>query len=197
MILEIDTKFLLEHKISAHQYLLLRFASDTDYDGMKNYLKHCDTYNDIKRDMIALYNAGLISTPWTEYATFRDIKPSRKYVELTTYTGDPFDEFYNAFPVKALRPDGTYDYLRIDRTRCRKIYHNIVRVNKTMHDHVMDCLRLEVNERNRTGKMSFMKRMPTWLASEEWKAYSDKVTAGVTSGGTSIQEGGGYGTEVE
>jgi hypothetical protein len=197
MILEIDTKFLLEHEISAHQYLLLKYASDNDYDAMKKYLRHSKTYDDLKKDMIALYNAGLISTPWSDNATFRHIKPSNKFIQLTTYTGDPFDEFYSIFPVKVLRPDGNYDYLRMDRNRCKKIYHNIVRVNKTMHDHIMECLKLEINERNRTGKMSFMKRMPTWLTSEEWKVYSDKVTAGVTSGDISIQEGEGYGTEIE
>lgn len=197
MILEIDTKFLLEHKISAHQYLLLKYALNSDYNAMKNYLNASNKYNDLIEDMVAMYNAGFISTPPNDKATFRSVVPSERFIKLMSFTGDPFDEFYNAFPVKVLRPDGEYDYLRIDRIRCRKLYHNIVRVNKTMHDHIMSCLKLEVQDRSQKGKMSFMKRMPTWLSSEAWKVYEDKLTASISSVDTSIQGRTGYGTDIE
>lgn len=197
MILEIDTKFLLQHKITAHQFLLVKFASDGDYDSMKQYLKHTDTYNNIPKDMIALFNAGFITQPPSGNATFREIKPSEYYTQKMSYTGDPFDEFYNLFPTKVLRPDGNYDYLRVDRERCRKMYHNIVRKNKTMHKNVLACLRFEIQERTNTGSMGFFKRMHTWLASEMWKVYEEKVDASVLSEDTTTNGKEVYGTEIE
>jgi hypothetical protein len=198
MILEVDTKFLLDYSISAHQYLLLKLAYEGDYDHMKDYLKYTKTYDDLPKDMTQLYNAGFISSFFDSKATFRGIIPTAKFKEKAIYTGDPFDEFYDIFPTKVLRPDGNYDYLRTDRQRCRKIYHNIIKVNKTMHDYIMSCLKIEVDVRSRTGKMAFMKRMPTWLSSEEWKVYEDRLTTARTSSASaSVQEGVGYGTEID
>jgi hypothetical protein len=197
MILEIDTKFLLEHNITAHQFLLVKYASDGDYDGMKVYLNHTKTYNDIKKDMIALYNAGLIKQGPSGNATFRELKTSEKFIKLMSYTGDPFDEFYALFPTKVLRPDGSFDYLRVDRNRCRKMYHNIIRQNKTLHDHVMECLRFEIEERTGKGGLGYFKRMHTWLSSETWKVTSERLNAGATVGSTATSGKELYGTEFE
>lgn len=197
MILEIDTKFLLEHKITAHQFLLVKFASEGDYDAMKNYLHATDTYIHIPQDMIALYNAGLLKQGPSGNATFREIKPSERFIKLMAYTGDPFDEFYQLFPTKVLRPDGSYDYLRVDRERCRKIYHNAVRKNKTLHDHIMSCLQYEVMDRKRNGQMPYFKRMPTWLSSEEWKVTSEKLKNYPVSNSDSTDGKEAYGTEIE
>jgi len=197
MILEIDTKFLIRNNITAHQFLILKYASMKEYDALKGYLTSSGTFTDLHEDIRKLYNAGFLVDTLSAGMSFRDIKPSPKFIQMITYTGDPFDEFHNAFPTKALRPDGNYDYLRVDRNRCRKLYHNIVKVNKTMHDHLMHCLRLEVEDRNANGKMSYMKRMPTWLTSEAWKVYEDRINNDTTSGDITTQKGGSYGTKVE
>jgi hypothetical protein len=197
MIFEIDTKFLLANNITAHQYLLVKMASDGDYDGMKNYLHHSDTYIHLHSDMRKLFNAGLITRAPRDTDTFRDLKASDKFIKALSYTGDPFDEFYNIYPTKALRPDGSYDYLRVDRNRCRKMYHNIVRKNKILHDHIMECLRFEIDEKTATGSMGFFKRMHTWLSSESWKVTSERLEAGVKV--TDVSTGGkeAYGEEFE
>ena len=184
MIFEIDTRFLLNNKITAHQFLLLKLAYEGETDLLKRYLKVTDKYDEIERDLIALYNNGLAKS-WSGNATFRDIKPSDEFISKITYTGDPYDEFYALYPTKVLRPDGSYDYLRVDRDRCRKMYHNIVRKSKTTHDHIMDCLKLEIDDRVKTGNMGYFKRMHTWLSSESWKVFSERINAGVKVTGTS------------
>lgn len=197
MILEINTKFLLEHNITAHQFLLVQLASQGEYDAMKRYLKASDSYIDIPKDMINLYNAGLIANPPSGNATFREIKPSEKFISAMAYTGDPFDEFYQLFPTKVLRPDGSYDYLRVDRERAKKMYHNIVRKNRTLHDHIMECLRTEIQERTNTGQMGYFKRMHTWLSSEAWKVTSERLDAGAVKNSDSTGGKEAYGTEIE
>src|SRR6056297_1641505 len=126
MILEIDTKFLINNNISAHQYLILFYISKGEYDALKAYLNKSDTFINLHEDTRILFNAGFLIKPLSDNITFRQLKPSPKFIQEITYTGDPFDEFYHLFPTKALRPDGNYDYLRVDRNRCRKLYHNIV-----------------------------------------------------------------------
>lgn len=197
MIFEIDTKFLLDNNITAHQYLLVKLASDGDYDAMKSYLHSTDTYVQIHSDMAKLFNAGLISKAPRDTDTFRELKASDVFIKALSYTGDPFDEFYALYPTKVLRPDGSFDYLRVDRNRCKKMYHNVVRQNKTLHNHVMECLAFELEDKTNTGSMGYFKRMHTWLSSEAWKVTSERLQAGVSKAGISANGKEAYGQEFE
>ena len=194
MILEIDTNFLIQHKITAHQYLLLEYARADDYEGMKKYLQFSKEYDNIQKSLDVLESCSFILPITDPYPTFRNLKPSAKYIKLMTFTGDPFDEFYELFPIKVLRPDGNYDYLRVNKDRCRKLYHNITKLNKSLHDHLIKCLAIEISDRTNTGTLGFMKRMSTWLSSEQWKNYEDKEKS-VSSINTERRSG--YGTEIE
>ena len=74
-----------------------------------------------------------------------------------------FDMFYDQFPVYVMRPDGTKGFLRANVNKCRKEYNRIVGKSKAMHEHIMDCLKYEIDERMRTGKIGYMKTMWKWL----------------------------------
>jgi hypothetical protein len=39
----------------------------------------------------------------------------------------------------------------------------------------MECLKFEIRERHRTNKMGYMKRLPRWLATEEWKVWQQQL----------------------
>jgi hypothetical protein len=177
MILEIDTQFLIDNKITAHQFIIAKLVSENNITLLRKYITYTGTLNDIFKDLKQLKEAGFISSAHDgNIISLETIKISSKFTKLQTFSEDPFDEFYNIFPTKALRPDGFFDYLRVDQNRCRKLYHNIVRTNPLLHEHIMRCLRNEVEEKTRKGQMTFMKRMPAWLTSESWKAYDDGET---------------------
>lgn len=86
-----------------------------------------------------------------------------------------FDELVKEFPGTIIRPDGTKDWLKTDLNKCRKLYTALVKHDEVLHNNVMACLRLEKFERNRTGKMSYMKRLPNWINSQEWDSWKERL----------------------
>lgn len=177
MILELDTQFLLDNKITAHQFIIAKLVSESKLTLLKQYISYTNTLNDIYKDLGQLKRAGFLNSTHNDGSiiSFEKINVSPKFLKAFSFTDDPFDELYNLYPVKTLRPDGTHDYLRVDQSRCRKLYHNIVRKKPSIHENIMKCLTKEIEDRGLKGQMSYMKRMPTWLTSEAWKAYDDRV----------------------
>ncbi len=195
MILEIDTSYLIKNKITAHQYTIAKLVREDRQPELKKYLVVTKTDGSLRKDLEGLYSAGFVSMPPGSVISLNSIDITTKFSQSHTFTNDPFEELYDAFPTKVLRPDGSYDYLRVDQKRCRKIYYNIIRESPTMHEFIIRCLAVEVKDRKSKGQMSFMKRMPTWLSSEGWKAYAD--VAEHCDASTLEEKSIGYGQEIE
>lgn len=98
-----------------------------------------------------------------------------------------FDEFYETFPVYVIRPDGTKGFLRANVNKCRKEYNRIVGKSRAMHEHIMDCLRYELDDKMRTGKLGYMKTMWKWLTQHEWECYEEQLK---------VKEEDTYGTNI-
>lgn len=195
MILEIDTSFLIRNKITAHQYTIAKLAREDRVPELKKYLVSTHSELSLRKDLDALHAAGFLSERPGSVISLNNIKVSTKISQTHAFTQDPFEELYDTFPTKVLRPDGSYDYLRVDQKRCRKLYFNIIRESPTMHEFILRCLEAEVKDKKAKGQMSFMKRMPTWLSSEGWKAYADLVEHCETS--TLDGKNIGYGQAIE
>lgn len=98
-----------------------------------------------------------------------------------------FDKFYETFPVYVIRPDGTKGFLRANVNKCRKEYNRIVGKSRAMHEHIMDCLRYELDDKMRTGKLGYMKTMWKWLTQHEWECYEERLK---------VKEEDTYGTDI-
>lgn len=196
MIIEIDLQFLLNNTITAHQYVILKLASDNNHSKLLSYLTATDTHRYLKDDWEYLFDRGFLGGPPDGLVNVNKLRVTSKFIKSTTYTDDPFDEFYKEFPVKVLRPDGAYDYLRVDQKRCRRIYNNLVVNNPDKHNFILKALRKEVALRDAQGKMAFMKRMPSWLTSESWTTFTDMIE---DDHGTTPEENNkvAYGTSFE
>jgi len=195
MLLEIDTNYLIQHQLTAHQFLILKLISDGDLKQLKTYLNNTLTFNSFNKDARELYNKGYLVDPASEPIAFNKLTVSKKFRETISFIEDPFEEFFKAYPVKVLRPDGDYDYLRVDQKRSKKIYQNIINNNIVKHQFILRCLKSEIKDKAARGQMSFFKRMPTWLTSESWKAYED-IAQG--SYDTTLDENNiGYGQDIE
>jgi len=197
MILEIDTNFLLDNKITAHQYLIVKLVSEKKTALLRKYIQYSNTLNDFNKDLAQLKLAGLITSIHRidSIISYENIVVSSKFHKKFSWDSDPFEEFFVTFPIKTIRTDGTSDYLRVDKERCRKLYHNIVRMGTSLHEHIIKCLKLEIEDRELKGKMSYMKRMPAWLTSESWKAYEDHIEDDMNS--TLEEKRKAYGTNIE
>jgi len=195
MILEIDTSYLIKNKITAHQYTIAKLVREDRVPELKKYLVITRTDTSIRKDLELLFKAGFISASPGNNISLNAIDITPKFSQSHTFSKDPFEELYDAYPTKVLRPDGSYDYLRVDRKRCRTIYYNIIRESPTLHEFILRCLKVEVEDKKSKGKLSFMKRMPTWLTSESWKTYADLAE---DSDDTTLEEKEpGYGQTIE
>jgi len=82
-----------------------------------------------------------------------------------------FDDLLYIFPGTVIRPDGIKDYLKINLNKCRRLYVLAVKQDRVLHKEIMECLKYEIREREKTGKMSYMKRLPNWISSQEWATW--------------------------
>jgi hypothetical protein len=187
MLVEIDTNVLIENKITANQFLLA-------------YLLHAGDINTLQNLMVLGYDIDeLVENGFIHNGNELDSKDSIDFTKLVLktkfenliVTGDFFDELVQGFPVKVRRKDGTEDYLRSDLARCRKLYNKITKHKKLIHTHILSCLVFEVNYRVRNNNLAYMKKLPKWLASEEWKVYEQFMLED-----TNKEEEVSYGTEL-
>ena len=104
-----------------------------------------------------------------------------------------FEEFIKLYPVKVQRTDGLYDYLRTDLSRCKRAYNKLVNGKKAKHEKLTDLLKYELQIRQQENSMKYMKRLPKWLSSEEWKVYEERRKSEGLSNET---KNTGYGTTL-
>jgi len=195
MTIEVDIKYLSECRISVHQYVILRLAYEKKLKLLERYLMASGTLELLMRDLTYLYDNDYLDNPPDANAILNTIRVSNKFTRVFQSNVDSFEEFYGAFPVRVLRPDGNYDYLRVDHKRSKLLYNNTVGSDASKHQLIMRCLKLEVDDRTRRSQLAFMKRMPMWLSSEAWKVYADSDLGGL--GATRDEFKVGYGQNFE
>lgn len=195
MSIEVDLRYLSECRISIHQYVILKLAYEGNLKLLEKYLRASSTLGTIVDDLDHLYETDFIESPPNVNAILTSIVVSDKYSRLFLTKNDAFEEFYQLFPVRVLRPDGTNDYLRVDHKRSKLLYRNIVGSDLSKHQMLISCLKREIDDRTKRGQLSFMKRMPMWLISESWKVYADSDAGNQNS--THRDNRIGYGQTIE
>jgi hypothetical protein len=194
MIVDVNTDFLINNKLTANEYLLMSLILADKQSILKDYyLMNNISADQISADIKSLHDKGLLEGYVTGVYEFSHLKPTNYMKGLLT-TDDLFKEFLYAFPLKVTRTDGTVDYLRTDQSKARMLYLATTRGKKSIHDHILKCLKHEVNYRETNGSLKFMKRMTTWLNSQEWESFEDQID---DLGDITFKENElGYGTEL-
>jgi hypothetical protein len=195
MAIEIDIRYLIECRISVQQYVILTLAYKKELKLLERYLIGSGTLNNLPKDLTYLYENKFVENPPDVNAIISTIRVSDKFIRIFQSNSDSFETFFEAYPVRVLRPDGNYDYLRVDRKRSKLLYNNIVGSDASKHQLLMKCLKLEVEDRTKKGQLGFMRRMPMWLTSEAWKTYADSGLGDQTS--TRDEFKVGYGQNIE
>lgn len=173
MVVDIDINKLIKLGISAEEYFLLRGVQKRGYASLERYYRHNPAPSDemlkslVKKKLIHDANKGKEFSP-------RNIIVRSNFISDTKNTLNLFNELYNLYPTKVTRPDGSVDYLRTDKTRCRRSYAAKLKDGTAIHENVMECLKFEIQQRESEGSLSYMKRLPKWLASEEWLTWDER-----------------------
>ena len=172
MILEIDTSILDRiPNISINQLVFLTLVLSDIKVINQDIQKLLSLVNE--EEIQELETQGLISIQYDRDTQV--ISKTEKLEELLKEDKAMFDMFYDQFPDYVMRPDGTIGFLRANVNKCRKEYNRIVGKSKAMHEHIMDCLKYEIDERMRTGKIGYMKTMWKWLTQHEWETIEEQM----------------------
>ena len=172
MILEIDTSILERiENLSINQLVFLTLVLNDNQTINQDIQRLLSLVNE--EEIQELETQGLISIQYDRDTQV--ISKTEKLEELLKEDKAMFDMFYDQFPVYVMRPDGTKGFLRANVNKCRKEYNRIIGKSKAMHEHIMDCLKYEIDERMRTGKIGYMKTMWKWLTQHEWETIEEQM----------------------
>ena len=173
MILELDTSLLNKFSISINQLVFISLVlndnqiNNQDIHELLSRVNEEEIQDLIQRNIIVvtISDDNKIYSPSKELLDF--IKKNEQSM---------FDEFYEVFPIYVTRPDGTRGFLRSNVNKCRKEYNRIIGKSKAMHEHIMSCLRYEIDDKLQTGKIGYMKTMWKWLTQHEWECYEEQMS---------------------
>ena len=194
MIVDINTDFLINNKITANQFLLLSLILADKQSVLKDYYLTNEVNSEqVKTDILTLHDKGFIEGYVENTWGFDNLKPT-SFIKRLFISDDLFKEFLFTFPLKVTRSDGTVDYLRTDQSKAKMLYLGYTKNKKSIHDHILKCLKHEIAYREQTGNMKFMKRITTWLNSQEWESSEDQID---DLGNITFKDNDmGYGTEL-
>ena len=171
MVLELDTSLFDKFNISINQAVFLTLVMN------ENQHNNQDIHQFLSRisedDIQELVSNGTITVNTSGDSQVYSLSESSK--ELLKEDKTWFDEFYEVFPVYVMRPDGTKGFLRSNINKCRKEYNRTVGKSKAMHEHIMNCLRKEIDNKMMTGKLGYMKTMWKWITQHEWEAIEEQM----------------------
>ena len=166
MIIELDTSLLDKiENLSINQLVLLTLVKDENQktnQSVSTLLSRVE-----ETDIQGLIDKNLITVEITENSTI--YKPTEKLNSLLKPEKSWFDEFYELFPIYVVRPDGTKGFLRTNVNKCRQQYNRVTGKSIAMHQHIMDCLKHEIDTKLMQGKLGYMKTMWKWLTTCEWE----------------------------
>ena len=175
MVVDIDINKLLRLGISAEDYFFLRALQKKGVASLrKYYLQNPKPGDSVLESLVEkrlIHNANRHNEFDLEKIVVRN-----KFLDAAKPSTNEFEELYNVYPVKVTRPDGSIDYLRTDKTRCKRSYATKIKSGEVIHADVMEGLRFEISQRESDGSIAYMKRLPKWLASEEWLAWKERLS---------------------
>ena len=191
MLRDVNTEVLINLNINAHQFIIAIMLMNKYYDHLDKYLKESNSLDSFPDDLKRLSSKSLVAYHKNKPYDFKSIVVQPEFLR-TLHKDDIFEELHDAFPVKVQRPDGVYAFLRRDRRLCKDLYYIITKDDRMKHEHIMLCLKTELDHRNRTNSMQYMKTMSNWLSGKEWENFEDLV-----ANGTSQKQSSSYGTQLE
>ena len=173
MIVTIDTDKMFKWGITPNEYTLLQLIQQKALISAKRLVATTPSLTSSTLDKLVDKRLIHNSNPKGEMDVCRIILRSTFIGEVKK--DDFFEELLLEFPGMVIRQDGTKDWLKTDLNKSRKLYLQLIKKDEVLHKQIMECLKFEVKERNRTNKTGYMKRLFKWLSSEEWKNWQAQL----------------------
>lgn len=187
MIIEVNSKLLDagEH-INLNQLIFLNLVLDKNQKQNQDVRKIVSLISD--DEIQDLINQGLITSVVTGNAT--TYTSTEKLNDFVKPEKDYFDVFYEMYPVYVIRPDGIKTYLRANVNKCRHLFNTYVGHSDATAEHIISCLKFEINKKTSEGKICYLKTMWRWLVDHQWEEAEAEMQDQVK------QTTNAYGTEL-
>lgn len=173
MIIELNTKLLdYPEKLNLNQLVFLSMVLDKNQkNNNQNVRKIVSLISDdeisylVTQGLITSIERGNLITYQETDKLISFIKPDKSY----------FDQFYEMYPIYAIRPDGDKVYLRVNKNKCRNLYNLYVSKSFDEAEHINNCLAKELEKKTKTGKLGYMKTMWRWLQDHQWEEIEEEI----------------------
>lgn len=177
-------------KLTPNELLIVTLIRHKEFALLSTFLQKNYTQAQMSETFTKLVSLGyLTSTSYLQnYHDYSNCRLSNKVYALLK-TENLFEEFIEEYPKSVVRTDGVIDYLRTDQKHCQQLYTVLTKNSRAKHDHIVKCLKFEVNKRTKDGSIKFMARMSKWLSTEAWRAYEDEIN--------NVTKENNYGTDIE
>jgi hypothetical protein len=101
------------------------------------------------------------------------------YKEVTTTDDNicsqsQFNQLLELFPSEGTKQDGTTYKLKSKLKECKKAYTDYLNSNAMTHDEIMTALKIELNEKQLTGKIYFQIGLYRWIKDKLFEQYRGK-----------------------
>ncbi len=183
--IELDIDLIIAYRLTIEEYVLLDLMRHRWTAKIRTYFSNSEHLQSLLQRLVLLGHL--------KFSAFGDPNNLADYTvkHFPRFRDDVKDnmvkELMEAYPVKVTRPDGSTDYLKSNSKIIKDAYKKIIKGNKSTHDHILACLKLQLHEVSRTGKLPYLRKLTNWLEREEWREWEDKLFNTPSSDATGIE----------
>lgn len=167
MILDIRTDLLKSININLNQLIFLSLVLDTNQKNHQDIVNIVSQISD--NEIQDLIDNNLIIRHVLPVTKF---EPTEKLMSLLQ-NNNMFEVFYDTFPTYVNRPDGTKGFLKGNKKKCEKQFISITK--KIDANHIISCLKYDIDQKTISGKLGYMKTMWKWLTQCEWEIIEEQM----------------------
>lgn len=158
--------------ITPTQHLLALLIHNKDSVEMNNYIRTCGKFS--KEDVLGLVNKGLIVNNNKEgefvFSGFQVTQEGTDFLDIGTI--DDFTaEFLKIFP--STTPNGR-KLKQASKKDVETLYNKCHNNEKKEHQHILDLLKKEINDRRTKNSLNYMQSIKVWLRNKSYLAYEEE-----------------------
>ena len=174
--LTIDVKKLIKSGLSIEQYFVLTCLANNYQELLEKYV---DSSGKIDKSVFSY----LIDDGWVlidgDSIIFSNIKITQKSIELFELSNKLdykrfFQELKDTYPKRIKIGPKKFRSLHQNLEDCERKYKAIVD-SEDMHNKILKCVKMYVQEVENAGKAEFMQMLSTWINQKNYLMYIDDV----------------------
>jgi len=183
MIVQLDLEVLKAHNLSVNEWISLYLI----HKNQAHYV--FETVGNVEFDKLQedgwLRMIGDDINDWVVRSKFKNLienKGDQMWYELCKHLPFKVPGSGGYRVLRAKDPDAR------SNKKARKMYLDIVKSNKPLHDKIIKCVDIEV----RTTDIKYMQNIETWIRNRTWEKYEDQINPSIGE----EQQTQGYGQKL-